>query len=277
MLDNFIYEDHNGRRFVGLDNRVYLNYNDLRNYSWSYDTINSKISRFYKPVTSRTIPLLVNGATDEEAVKIKNRLLELAETDIEATLPGKVYIGEYYTRGYITGSKKSNYLINKRICNIELTLTCEDPSWYREKTYSFIPGAGGSSSFGSGADYPYDYTYDYMATLKGQTIVCDNGFSDNAFYLRIYGPITDPTVIIAGHIYSVKGTVGAGESLLIDSLNKTVTLTTSTGSKINWFDKRGRESYIFEPIPRGMNNVSWTGDFGFELTIIEKRSEPKWT
>ena len=134
MLENFIYENHLGQRFIGLDNGVYLNYNDLRDYSWSYDTINSKISRFYRPITSRKLPLVVCGNTEDQAIAAKNRLLELAETDIAAKLPGRIYVGEYYTIGYITGSAKGNYLITKRLCSINLTFTSDDPTWYRDQT-----------------------------------------------------------------------------------------------------------------------------------------------
>jgi hypothetical protein len=84
-------------------------------------------------------------------------------------------------------------------------------------------------------------------------------------------------VTIAGNVYAVNGSISAGETLLIDSLNKTITLTTAAGNQINWFDKRNREHYIFKPIPPGQNVVGRNGDFGIDLTVIEKRSEPKWT
>lgn len=276
MLEKFIFENHLGQRFDGLANGVFLNYNDLRDYSWSYDTINSRISRFYRAITSRKIPLVVKCKSDEEAVAVKNRLHELADADIEARIPGKVFVGDSYTSGYITASKKSNYLINKRLCKIELTLTSDDPAWYREQKHTFIPGSGSATAIGGGTDYPYDYPYDFALSLNGRRIVCDS-VGSNAFKLLIYGEAINPAVVIGGHTYSINGTIRAGESLLIDGLNKTITLTTATGGKINWFDKRNRESYIFEPIPAGQNAVSWLGTFGFDLTVIEKRSEPKWT
>lgn len=276
MLENFIFENHLGQRFVGLENGVYLNYNDLRDYAWSYDTINNKISRFYRPITSRKIPLVVLGETDEKAIAAKNRLMDLAESDIEAKLPGKIFVGEYYTNGYITASAKGNYLVTKRLCNITLTLTSDDPAWYRDQFYSFVPGEDGATAIGGGTDYPYDYKYDYALSLSGRKIVCDSAGS-NAFKLLIYGEAVNPAVVIGGHVYAINGTIGRGETLLIDSVSKTITLTTASGNKINWFDKRARENYIFEPIPAGQNTVSWLGSFGFDLTVIEKRSEPRWT
>ena len=274
MLDKFIYENHLGQRFDGLANGVYLNHSDLRDFWWSYDTINNKISRFFREITERNLPLVVYGKTDEEAIAAKHRLYELAEVDIVAKIPGKIFVGDYYTTGFITGSAKSNYLIRRKYSRIDLTFTSEDPAWYLEHSHSFFPGT--ESGYVGGFDYPFDYPYDYALSMNGRKIVCDS-VGSSEFRLRIYGEATDPTVVIGGHTYTINGTISKGESLLIDSLTKTITLTTASGKKVNWFDKRGREEYIFEPLPAGQSTVTWSGAFGFDLTVVEKRSEPKWT
>lgn len=276
MLEKFIFVNHLGQRFEGLPNGVYLNYNDFRDYSWRYDTINSRISRFYHAVTKRKLPLVVFCASDTEAAEVKNRLMDLSEADIEAMLPGRVYIGEYYTNGYVTDSTKSDYLNDKRYCKITLTLTSDDPAWYKEKLFPFHSAADEGNSVSGGIDYPYDYKFDYATTLTGRTVHCDAA-SSSAFRLMIYGPVENPAITIGGHTYAVNCSVGAGETLLIDSLLKTITLTTASGQKVNMFDKRFRDSYIFEPIPAGQNLVAYSGSFGFDLTVIEKRSEPRWT
>ncbi len=276
MLDNFIYENHLGQKFIGLENNVYLNYSELRDYSWSYDIINNKISRLYHSVRNRKIPLVIHCKTDEEAVAVKNRLLEFTETDIYALKAGKVRIGEYYTQGFITESVKSDYLINKRLCRLDLVLTSENPIWYRETTQPFRKTAGSILGTSMGVDYPYDYEYDYVVHHMGRVINCDS-VGGGAFRLLIYGEAENPTVTIGRNNYTVKGRIEAGEILLIDGLTKTITLTTATGHKVNWFDKRSRDDYIFEPIQTGNSVVTWNGNFDFDLTIIEKRSEPKWT
>lgn len=276
MLEKFIFENHLGQRFEGLPHGVYMNANTLRDYSWSYDTINSRISRFYRGITSRKIPLVVCCSSDEEAVAIRNRLFEMSEADIEAKIPGKIFVGDYYTRGFITASTKSNYLFKKRLCNLELTLTSDDPSWYKETIFAFWSGEGETDTAIGGTDYPYDNPYDYALFLNGRSILCDS-VGSNAFRMLIYGEVSNPSIVIGTHIYTVNCDVGKGETLLIDSLTKTITLNTASGKKVNMFDKRGREQYIFEPIPAGKNIVSYNGAFGFELTVIEKRSEPKWT
>ena len=139
----------------------------------------------------------------------------------------------------------------------------------------FHAGYEGEISSGSGTDYSYDYPYDYALYLQGRKIVCD-AIGGSAFRMLIYGPAENPAITISGHTYTVNGKLESGETLLIDSLAKTITLTRASGQSFNWFDNRGREEYIFEAIPSGSNTVSWPGTFGFDLTVIEKRSEPKW-
>lgn len=275
MADTFIYENHLGQRFDGPANGVYLNQSDLRDYGWDYSTINGKITRFYRGIKERSLPLVVHGATADEAVSAKNRLHEIAEVDIVAAIPGKIIVGDYYTTGFVKASAKANYMRLRKHAKITLTLLSDDPAWYRDENHSFFPGSGNVSA-GTGICYPYDYPYDYAGSKSARIINCSS-VGSNAFKLRIFGPAVDPAVSIGGHIYSINGTLAEKESLLIECTpKKQITLTKPDGSKVNWFDKRNRESYIFQEIPPGQHTVVWNELFGFDLTIIEKRSEPKW-
>ena len=261
-LNNFVYENHLGMRFESAEYGVYLNHSDLLDYSWSYDVINNRISRFYRSVTKKGLPLVVIGKTATEATEAKNRLTEIAEADILAKIPGKILVGEYYSMGYITASKKEKYLYSKRYCNLNLEFTREDSAWLRERTFVFAVKGGATSAGKYGFDYPFDYPFDYSASVKNGQIVVE-GFGSSKFRLKIYGEAENPSINIAGHIYAVNGRIQKGESLLIDSITKTIVLTTATGTKVNWFAKRNRESYIFEPIPSGINSVSYNGTFSF--------------
>jgi hypothetical protein len=279
MLENFIYENHLGERFVGLENGVYLNHNDLRDYSWDYDTINSKISRFYRPITDKKLPLVILCGTGDKANQVKNKLLDLAESDIVARIPGRIYVGDFYITGYITKSAKSNYLINKRLTNIDLTFTTDDPAWYREKTYHVDESATVNAEemmTAGGTDYNVGYDHDFAAPLSENHIYVDTS-GEALFKIRIYGRAEYPTIMIGGNPYSINGVIADGETLLIDGLERKITLTSATGVEINWFYRRGRESDIFKPIKPGAVEVTRNGTFAFDLTVIEKRSEPRWT
>lgn len=276
MHENFIYENHLGQKFIGLENGVFLNANELRDYSWSYDVINNRISRFYKGVTPRKLPLLVCCSTAEEANEVRNRLLDVAEVDVAAMQPGKIYTGDYYTTGFITASKKTDYRKHGRYCRVDLTLTSSNPSWSKETVYVFGKASQEETTTQSGADFPFDYKYDYMSSNASRQVVCDTIRSNN-FRLKIYGEAVNPSITINGNVYKVNGMVRADETLVVDSLNKTITLTTDTGEKVNWFNNRSRESYIFEPIAPGQADILYNGSFDFDLVIIEERSEPRWT
>ena len=49
------------------------------------------------------------------------------------------------------------------------------------------------------------------------------------------------------------------------------------GQQVNIFDLRDKTNSVFEPIPGGNINLIWSGAFGFDLTLYQERSEPRWT
>ena len=105
----------------------------------------------------------------------------------------------------------------------------------------------------------------------------NTNFVASNFKLRIYGACINPAIIIGDHTYKVNCTVNAGEYLTIDSTTKKIYVTGTDGTVTNVFSQRDRESYIFEKIPVGMVTVAWGGGYGFDLILLEERSEPKWT
>jgi hypothetical protein len=54
-------------------------------------------------------------------------------------------------------------------------------------------------------------------------------------------------------------------------------VTRNDGTTVNHFNDRNKASYIFEKIPPGNNAITWPGGFGFDVILMEERSEPKWT
>ena len=93
----------------------------------------------------------------------------------------------------------------------------------------------------------------------------------------IYGACTNPAVYVSGHLYQVNCELGSTDYLTIDSITKKIFVTSNKGAITNVFNLRNRDSYIFTMIPPGQNVVAWEGDFGIDITLIEERSEPKWT
>lgn len=125
-------------------------------------------------------------------------------------------------------------------------------------------------------DYPIEYDYDFYKGANGaETIARDFPFAAD-FKMDIFGPAASPAVYINGHEYGIDYTIDAGAYATIDSRNNTVILTQADTTKTNIFDYRKKDSNVFAEIPGGTLSVIWSGEFGFDLTIFEERSEPTW-
>lgn len=283
MFEQIKFINHINESMEWGKNGIYVNYNDLHDYSWDFTSDNNRISSFSKGIVQKTIPIVICCGSEEQGILLKNRLMEYAEKDVLALQHGKLVMGDYYLKFFITGSKKGNYLANKGYMTATLTVTTDYPQWVKESTVSFRTNGSvvtddesqplaGKRNF----DYNYDFPYDFTSGMRNKTLN-NTGFVGTNFKLIIYGAAVNPAVHIAGHTYKVNCEVQEGEHLTIDSLAKTVILTQSDGTEVNEFNLRNRASYIFEKIPSGNNAVTWDGEFGFDVVLLEERSEPKWT
>jgi len=274
MLDSMIYVNHLGESIkLSKSNGIFCNYNDIRDYEWEYSTTNDTITSFSKGVVKKTIPLLIKS---DNSTEIRNKLTEYMEKDILSLKQGKLIIGGYYLKCYITSNKKTNYLISDNYINLELTVVTDYPYWIKENNYNFMKVTESEIITDKrNLDFNYDFDYDYTSNLLNKTL--DNtSFTSSNFKLIIYGPVDNPNVIINGNVYNVDVKIEEGEYLTIDSKNKTIILTDIKGNTTNEFNNRNRDNYIFEKISNGNNKVKWNGEFGFDVVIYEERSEPKW-
>lgn len=271
-FEKFIYKNHLGEALDFGVNGLYVDLNDLRNYEWEVGTRGNRITGFSRGITTKTLPVTVAFKNAAYVRDLKTNLFEFCEKDIVAQKPGRVIIGNYYYLCFVTASAKSDYAHDPCSTQFSLTLTTDFPYWIAERTNSYRKTEGASED---NLDYPYDYPYDYYSGGRSQRIV-NTYFAPVDFRMVIYGPANNPAITIGGHTYRVNAVVQSGEYLTIDSMNKTIVLTQNNGTKVNKFDNRDRTSYIFEPIPSGASSVTWLGDFAFDITLIEKRSEPAW-
>lgn len=271
MLERLQYKNHLGEVIDFGKAGIYVSANELHDYTWTISQKNGKISTFKRDVTNKNLPVVIFCSSVEEGVAARNRLMEVAEKDVLAKKPGKIIIGNYYYKCYITGSKKSQYLSSRRRMEAALITTSDEPYWVCENLHSFRKGLSTV-----GLDYPHDYAFDYASSFSQSKIV-NTDFTASNFRMIIFGPCVSPEVYVAGHAYTVNCKAEPGEYITIDSAAKTVTKTANNGTITNVFNLRGRESYIFEKIGTGTSSVTWDGDFGVDIILLEERSEPKWT
>lgn len=277
MLEKIKYINHIMEEMNWGESGIFVNYNDLRDFSWNYYSENNKISSFYKGIVKKTVPIIIYCQDEKEGIEKKNRLFEVCEKDVIAAQHGKLIIGDYYLKCYVTASKKSNYLQSKGYLEATLTIATDYASWIKETktTFRSLGSETGTGNAGQNLDFPHDYPFDYTSELNDKRLN-NTGFIDSAFQIVIYGSCTNPAISINGHTYQVNVEVSDNEYLTIDSMTKKITLTRYDGKQVNCFQYRNRESYIFEKIPPGNNIVTWNGAFGFDVVLLEERSEPKW-
>lgn len=275
MLEQLIYKNHFNEVFEFGKNGIYVDMNDLHDYEWTVTKKNNKISSLDRTISKRTLPVIIICKTEEEGIAARNKLFEIVEKDALSMQHGQIIIGDYYFRCFVTKAQKSEYLTSKRYMKVKLTLTTDFPFWVKESTFVFRK-RGGTLNGGQNLDFKFDYPFDFFSGMDRQDFF-NTGFAGTNFRMIIYGACSNPVVYVNGHGYQVNCDVAVGEYLTIDSVSKTITLTAIDGSKTNKFNLRNRDSYVFEKIKPGSNTVTWEGDFGVDITLLEERSEPKWT
>lgn len=275
MLEQLKYQNHANEVFEFGKDGIFVNISELYDYAWDVTKKNNRIASLDRSIVTRKLPITIICDTEEEGLKARNKLLEVAEKDVLAMQHGKIIIGDYYFRCFVTKSQKKNYLTTNRHMTVTLYLTSDFPYWVKETRHVISLLADDVAENTSGFDYSFEYPFEYLNDVANKAI-SNTDFAASNFRMTINGACVDPAIHIGDHLYQVYCTVNEGEYLTIDSTSKTIILTANDGTQTNVFNSRNKDSYIFEKIQSGKNVVSWPGTFTFEIIILEERSEPRW-
>lgn len=277
MIEEIVYTNHFGES-VRMDggSGIFCNMSDLRDFSYSVTAKNGRISAFSKGIVTKTLPVVIACDDAQKGTQAKNRLFEVMEKDVLAGIHGKLIIGDYYLRCFITGSAKADYLYHKRHMKLSLSVSTDFPEWIRETAYIFGYGDTGLGKVKKNLDFNRDFPSDYTSNLDGRSLL-NAGFMPANFRMVFFGAAENPALTVGGHLYQVDAVLQGNEFMTVDSLSKTITLTHTDGTVENLFKYRNRDSYIFEKIPAGLSLVSLDGCQKADVTLLEERSEPEWT
>lgn len=278
MLEQLKYKNHQNEVFEFGKNGIFVNTNDLHDYEWAATSKGNRISALTRKVSTRKLPVVIMCNTEEEGIAARNRMLEIMEKDVLAMQHGQVIIGDYYFKCFVTKSQKKDYLTTKKHMEVNLTLTSDYPYWVKETVTGFRLGGKGDGEESEASpwlDFPFEYPFDFFHSMANTTLN-NTGFVATNFKLIIYGACSSPSITIGDHNYQVDCDVGESEHLTIDSTTKKIFLTTNDGTVINKFNDRSKTSYVFEKIKPGTSPVAWSGGFGFDIILMDERSEPKW-
>lgn len=283
----FYYVNHIGEKIDFGDYPYLFQSGNLLDYKWKYDSSVNKVKNIRKDASEFTVKIAVMNdislPLEERKVdfnKNVDRLVEVFETDVLENTDGKIYTDTgYYMSCMIVGSKKSSWNMGLPFMFNDLTIVARNPAWVKEETTIFRASGNTALSDNTGKrnlDYDTDYPMDFASDMTGRNLLND-GFTDVNFEITIYGGCQNPEINIAGHKYGVNCQLDTGEYLKINSVTKKIYKVKINGEIVNQYKLRNRDYYIFKKIPSGKNSVSWNGLFGFDITLIEERSEPKWT
>ena len=247
----------------------------FHSYSWGYDGTDrqygTKVTRFKKAPIEYEASIIFRGSVNERKANL-DYFLETAEQDIIQKTPGKLVIGNYYINAYVISSSTAPYE-GEDWTQKDATFFCPYPFWIREETKQFFPQSDPSKQ-DTGLDYMYDYEYDYTPQKAGTASWYIDHYDSSEFTMTIFGPCVNPRILINGYPYEVFDTLEENEYIIVDSRENSVIKYLSNGTTQDLYDQRAKEQSIFEPIPPGNINFSWSGIFGFDITLYMERSEP---
>lgn len=277
-----IYYQNTAGKKVQLDAPPYaVDITELTAFGWTYDTslysirYGGRVSGFTMGVEERSLTVGVCGtpAAMKEAL---DRILSVTQYDIQAEEPGRLYVGnQYLLCNMVAGSVQTFFDPDIEYVEKSYTLVLSYPFWCTETTSHYEIASGIPTE--EGLDYPYDYGYDYLADINAGKQLINDHYAPCDFTMTVFGPALNPQVTIAGHIYGITATLYDDEYLIINSREAKIYKVATDGSETNLFNQRNKGSDIFEKIPGGTSTVIYNGEFGFDITLYQERSEPSWT
>lgn len=287
---DFYYINNRGERIDLSDYPYIFQEGSLLDWTYTYSTdslVNRDVTYGYKMAAKSTpvklavlcdymIPLEQRKQEWKEAV---DHLCDVISADVADDKNGKLYTDTgFYLSCKIVGSQKTDWRMGLPIMFNTLSVLSDKPVWIREETKEFFPQSESldAASLSNGLDYPYDYEYDYTARKVGTADWYIDHYDSSEFMMTIFGPCVNPRILIDGYPYEVFDTLENNEYIVIDSRNNSVVKYLANGTTQNLYDLRAKEQSIFQPIPSGNINLSWSGAFGFDITLFIERNEPRW-
>lgn len=209
----------------------------------------------------------------EEFTQNMETLYRVISVDSETGNYGRLYVNGTFLPCQIYKTEKTGW--NGYVyTEVVLTFLAPELSWITVLEKTFLPQ--NQPSLESGLNFPFDFPFDFADEKRGFSSFLVDHIIPSDFEMVIYGPCTNPKVLIDGHPYEVLTTLESNEYLILNTFDQTVVKYLSNGTTSNLFNDRGYDYSVFEKIPPGLVYVNWSGDFGFDLYVFLKRKEAAW-
>ena len=279
------YESSDGQIIDFMSGGIYAQTPEsLLDDEWNYTTITGingigKIKRFYKDTKTYSLTLDIMADSAEKFNELMNHMYTVFDRDVQRMLPGKIWWNGYYKQAYIVSKKHSDYDELFESVTKQLTVLSIHPMWTKEYKHSYMASSGevGALDYGMEGFYDgYDYGgYDYGQAEVIEVLSVDTVAGAN-FEMTIFGPISQPTIIIGDHKYGMDADIAAGEYAVINTISKTIKKYDQYGREENIYHTRARDSYIFEKLPTGALRILKAKELAFDVIVYDERGEPEW-
>ena len=273
------YVCSNGKEYNLIGDRMRATSGSFHEYQWKSMTTDQQMGvdvyGFEKEPKTYQTTLTFRGPLEERKAKM-DELTNCFEYDVVNLTPGRIWFGSYYIDCYINEITTEVSSVRNCWTDMKVSVYCPYPMWTMEQTKSFYPDAADKGEPYEYLDYPHDYAYDYSKPSSGPEHWYVDHYRSNNFRMTIYGPCANPRIIINGQVYQIYDTLEVNEYIVIDSRKKTIIKRLANGTEQNIFYKKSAGNSVFAEIPSGDLLVSWSGAFGFDITIFKERSVPKW-
>lgn len=280
---NIYYENSNGQTVTLLgDGLTFIDVMDLYTWEWSYSLSNritgygGDASDFARYPRTFELELRMRGMSKEDFLRQVNTLHDVTEADMIACNPGRLYVDDQYLTCYLAvAGAKPTHPKNSNFMTRNVTVLAVEPYWCTPVQITINPSTDVQTN-DNGKKFNLKYSYRYGTGVSGSTIINDHYAAAPAI-IQFFGPAANPSITIAGVTYGVNETLTATDRLVIDQIKHKIYKVSETGIKTNAFDSRNKAFDIFAPIPVGSNTIVYSGDFVVQITMIQQRSELRWT
>lgn len=276
------YEGSDGSKVNLMGDGIYAqNPENLTQNTWEYSTMSgssglARVKRFYKDAKEMSLTVGIMAEDAEEFNAMMYNMHRIFDRDVRRMKAGKLWWNNWYREVFAVDTSNDSFEELFESVDRSITFLAVGSYWVRKVVRSYEAGTGtGTDSLDYGLDYGFDYDHDYG--VDNTVEVVENDCIDAAnFEIRFYGPVANPSVSISGHVYEVFDTLSEGEYITVNSLTKKILKYDQYGNETNVFHLRGRDDYIFQKIPEGINTITRSGANAMDITIYDERGEPEW-
>ena len=276
IVNRLSYVNSENKEINLLDGNIRaLKTSDIFSHEWDKKETSSTVTTsFEMQDIQKTLDLAILAKSRDEVNKIMEKFYRAYEKDVLDSKEGRLYFNDYYLMCNINKEVFSNWDAYKKLQKVQLGIISRTGLWYKDVSKFFGIREPSASD---GKDYPYDFPYNYADDSMKNRLKTDS-ISDTDFRLEISGIANNPTVRIGGHTYRVFADANVGESIIIDSRDKTVVKKDKYGISTNIFYLRDKNNYIFRKLRTrdGLTSVEFEEPLVFKLTAYVERSRPIW-